>query len=129
MAHQQSWPFFQNANKPRGTCSRCFAVRQLHLKDVTAHFHGPPSQSCPGSRKLPFHNRYPILSLPLTVLNPLLTQSGKLPTPGILYINFSRPFFQPSICDFTNNKTYSQICQTGLLHCSFQHHVTLSPDY
>src|ERR1700759_4650957 len=53
MAHQQSWPLSQDANKNSGTCSCCFAVRQLHIKDGTVHLHGPRSQPCPGSRKPP----------------------------------------------------------------------------
>ena len=49
----QSWPLPQDANKPSGTCSCCFAVRQLHLKDNTVHLHGPRSRRCPGSCKPP----------------------------------------------------------------------------
>jgi hypothetical protein len=49
----QAWPLSQLANKQSGTCSVCFAVRQLHIKEGTVHRHGPRSSPCPGSDKLP----------------------------------------------------------------------------
>src|SRR5688572_10778191 len=42
-----------NVNKASGVCSRCLAVRQLHLKDGTVHLHGPRNSPCPGSRQPP----------------------------------------------------------------------------
>lgn len=53
MAHSQTWPLSQTANKPSGSCSVCHAVRQIHLKDGTVHRHGPRDKPCSGSNKPP----------------------------------------------------------------------------
>ena len=53
MSQTQHWPLSQEANKARGQCSVCLAERQLHLKDGTVHQHGPRSNPCAGSHKLP----------------------------------------------------------------------------
>lgn len=39
--------------KARGVCSRCLAVRQLHLRDGSVHLRGPRNNPCPGSRLPP----------------------------------------------------------------------------
>jgi len=49
----QNWPLSQLVNKSNGTCSICFATRQLHLRDGTIHRHGPRHDPCPGSNKPP----------------------------------------------------------------------------
>ena len=51
--HPQSWALSQEANKKSGTCSVCFATRQLHNKDGTIHRHGPRNNPCTGSHQLP----------------------------------------------------------------------------
>ena len=51
--HPQSWALSQEANKKCGTCSVCFATRQLHNKDGTIHRHGPRNNPCTGSHQLP----------------------------------------------------------------------------
>ncbi len=51
--HPQSWVLSQEANKNSGTCSVCFATRQLHNKDGTIHRHGPRDHPCSGSHQLP----------------------------------------------------------------------------
>jgi len=51
----QSWPLSQDANKASVSCSICLAIRQLHLRDGTVHRHGPRSNPCPGSNKLPLN--------------------------------------------------------------------------
>jgi hypothetical protein len=53
LPHSQSWTLSQEANKKCGTCSVCFATRQLHNKDGTDHKHGPRDNPCPGSHLLP----------------------------------------------------------------------------
>ena len=53
MLQSQLWPLSQDANKRSGICSVCRASRQLHLEDGRVHNHGPRSNSCPGSNKLP----------------------------------------------------------------------------
>jgi len=53
MSQPPRWPLSQDANKLSGTCSVCYSTRQLHLRDGTVHLHGPRSQPCPGSKKLP----------------------------------------------------------------------------
>ena len=54
--HPQSWGLSQEANKKSGTCSVCFATRQLHNKDGTLHRHGPRDNPCSGSNQLPILN-------------------------------------------------------------------------
>jgi hypothetical protein len=51
--HSQSWALSQEANKKSGTCSVCFATRQLHNKDGIIHRHGPRDNPCSGSHLLP----------------------------------------------------------------------------
>ena len=51
--HSQSWVLSQDANKKSGTCSVCFATRQLHNKDGTIHIHGPRDNPCAGSHLPP----------------------------------------------------------------------------
>lgn len=58
----QSWPLSETANKSKGTCSVCFATRQLHLRDGTVHQHGPRGHVCPGSNKPPLTHSTPIPS-------------------------------------------------------------------
>lgn len=70
MASQQSWPLSQDANKASGTCSHCYAVRQLHLKDGTVHAHGPRNSPCPGSHKPPLPSSASA-SAPLSASQPL----------------------------------------------------------
>lgn len=49
----QRWPLSQEANKAKGTCSVCFEMRQLHLRDNTVHLHGPRATPCLGSNRPP----------------------------------------------------------------------------
>lgn len=49
----QRWPLSQNANKRKGVCSVCRAVRQLKGKDGTVHRHGHRDNPCPGSDLAP----------------------------------------------------------------------------
>ena len=51
--HSQTWSLSEEANKNCGTCSVCFATRQLHMKDGTIHKHGPRNNPCSGSHQLP----------------------------------------------------------------------------
>ena len=62
----QSWALSQTANKSKGTCSVCFATRQVKHKDGTIHRHGPRDNPCPGSDKPPLHGAYSVtLSQPI----------------------------------------------------------------
>ena len=70
MSQPQKWPLSQDANKSSGTCSVCYATRQLHLRDGTVHLHGPRSQPCPGSNKPPIGHCNPPTTL---VSSPLAT--------------------------------------------------------
>ena len=56
MSYSQNWPLSQDANKQKGICSVCFAVRQLKNRDGTVHRHGSRNSPCPGSDLPPLHN-------------------------------------------------------------------------
>jgi hypothetical protein len=49
----QKWTLSQTANKASGVCPVCKATRQLHLKGVTLHQHGPRANRCPGTGQKP----------------------------------------------------------------------------
>lgn len=53
MSQTQNWPLSQQANKKKGTCSVCHAIRQLKDRDGTVHRHGPRLNPCPGSDLAP----------------------------------------------------------------------------
>lgn len=55
MSLSQKWPLSQDANKKKGICSVCRAVRQLKDKDGTVHRHGPRNNPCPGSDIAPLN--------------------------------------------------------------------------
>jgi len=71
---RQTWQLSQDANKQNGTCSICFATRQLNLKNGTVHLHGPRQNPCPGSHKPPLKPSQPQLSQQ-TPPDPLLSSS------------------------------------------------------
>ena len=52
--NSQHWPLSQTANKQKGVCNVCKAVRQLHNLDGTIHLHGPRGNPCAGSHKAPY---------------------------------------------------------------------------
>src|SRR2546425_9172274 len=52
----QPWKISQAANKDKGRCSVCKAIRQIHLNDGLVHLHGPRDNRCPGSKKLPLND-------------------------------------------------------------------------
>ena len=58
----QSWALSQTANKSKGVCDVCFAIRQVKHKDGTFHRHGPRDYPCPGSVKSPSHGAYSFTS-------------------------------------------------------------------
>ena len=49
----QHWALSRNANKKKGVCTICRAIRQLKDKDGTVHRHGPRNNPCPGSDVAP----------------------------------------------------------------------------
>ena len=53
----QNWPLSQQINKSSGTCSVCFATRQVHINGGTIHKHGPRHDPCPGSNRPPLQAR------------------------------------------------------------------------
>jgi len=81
MAHQQSWPLSQEANKPSGTCSCCIATRQLHLKDKTVHLHGPRMNRCPGSLKPPLSQPPSNPPLAIQQSQPVIHSTTSINTP------------------------------------------------
>src|SRR5260221_11485401 len=63
MAHRQTWALSQTANKNKGTCSVCGAIRQIHMTNGTLHLHGPRKKPCTGSNKPPIDsNKTPTTS-------------------------------------------------------------------
>lgn len=98
MPHSQTWPLSQGSNKLSGTCSFCFAVRQLHLKDGTVHVHGPRNNPCPGSRKLPSTSGNPLASTSSSSSQPIaslsFTPSTNIPIPPQCT---TLKFFHPNI--------------------------------
>lgn len=115
MANQHPWPLSQDANKPSGICSCCFAVRQLHLKDGSVHLHGPRQNPCLGSRKPPLdhspsnppsatHQSHP-LTQPVTLTCPQTTPSSQQSYPTITHPSINSPVIKhipksarPSCC-------------------------------
>jgi len=65
--HSQTWALSAEANKKSGTCSVCFATRQLHLKDGTVHKHGHRGNPCSGSHQPPLSDS--VHSNPVTRLS------------------------------------------------------------
>ena len=53
MSQSRHWSLSQCPNIASGVCSCCQAVRLIHIKDGTVHSHGPRTNTCPGSHKLP----------------------------------------------------------------------------
>ena len=103
---QQTWPLSQSANKSSGTCSVCFAVRQLHGKDSHVHLHGPRNNRCPGSRKPPM---LPSTTSPLSSSLPVSTSHSS--TNISLYSPLISPSNTSSIqppCSFVPSADQSQ---------------------
>jgi len=130
MAYQQSWSLSQDVNKPSGTCSCCFAVRQLHLKDGTVHLHGPRSNPCPGSHKLPLSQ--PNLVLTTHSSQPSLqssSQPNSTSVPPSTSTTLTPPFTHPSV----NQPIIKHIPKSARPSCcsalsSLLLNVTRSPD-
>ena len=142
MAHQQSWPLSQDANKRSGTCSSCHAVRQLHLKDGTVHQHGPRGNPCPGSHQLPLsqhtsnslsasQNTSISFPVPLIVQPTVHTTSHATPLPSSVSVHTSNTpsFTHPTV----NQPIIKHIPKSARPACcsalsSLLLHITRSPD-
>ena len=80
MRHSQKWPLSRKANKSKGECSVCHAVRQLHLGAGTVHRHGPRDNPCPGSDKPP---------VPCTIHQPSATPPDSISSHNVASVSLS----------------------------------------
>ena len=128
MPHPQTWALSQDAKKVSGTCSVCFAVRQLHQSDGTVHLHGPRDNRCPGSSKPPVPSRTSTnLSIPqslpptshnLSISQPLPTTSVDLNTPHSITTTPTNLATPQSLSTTTGSSTASS---------TSTHHSTILP--